>query len=110
MQVVGRTLAEMLLADEISIEAAHRGDGASHRAWRETAGDLTADKRFERGAIERLEPGARGRGETGERAQVARVTVEGVRRETALDPQMIEVGFYQRDCATIRRFHPEASR
>ena len=52
---------------------------------------LFADERFERLAIERLDRPAGAGGEGGERRQIARVALERVAGQPALDAQMIEV-------------------
>ena len=89
-QVVGGARADPSIEHEEAIEAADGGDAARNRSRREAAGSLLAHERLERRAIERVERAACGGGIPSERGQIARVALERVIGQPALDAQMIQ--------------------
>ncbi len=85
-------MLQVPIEDQVTVEAADGRHGARHGTRRQTAGHLLPHERFECRAIEGLEAPA-GRGsESRQRLQVAIVALERVRREPALDAQMVEIG------------------
>src|SRR5262249_55036625 len=76
---------------EEAIEAADGGDAPSDRAWGQTVGALLADERFERRAVEGLEGASGAAGVFGQRHEIARVALERVISEPALDAQVVEI-------------------
>ena len=90
-QIVGRAVVETAVEHEKAVEAAHRGDRAGDRARRQAAAALFTNERLERLPIQRFDRPAGAGGKGGERRQIARVALERVARQPALDAQVIEV-------------------
>jgi hypothetical protein len=81
--------------DQVPVEAARGGDRASDGSRREAAHHL-AHELFEAGAIDGGERNAGAGGEPAEVCEIARVALDGVHRQPALDAEVIEVGVDQR--------------
>ena len=90
-QVVGRTRLDPSVDDQKAIEPAIARDGSRHRTRRTTRGHHVADEVFEVGerqGIDRRRPPG---GVLGERLEIARVALNGIRRKSALDSEMRQI-------------------
>ena len=91
MEIVGRVVREPAVEDEKAVKAPNGRDGPSDRSGREPGCSLSPHERFEGPAVERFDGLTFGGGECREAPQVARVAVERVIGEPALDAQMFQV-------------------
>ena len=89
-QILGGVANDRAVQQEVAVEAADGGHGSGHGARGEAGRPELAHERFEIGALERLERALLRRSVPRQRAQVARVALERVRREAPLDAQVIQ--------------------